>query len=298
MNVIIKIEGHSGSLGPLPRSRGVVHFFVHIKPTPRARHFTPRLLFLIDFPDTRGGTPSVMQPQPQGLIVETGNGASVLQLPATTLEQIRHIAADPGASTLRLPPPATEPLAGAHELDFDLCYVCKHCKVAFPTPAPLQAHQARSCYAGREAARGVIRVVQPALECRTCPGERFRTALEFRRHAETDAHRGAVPPAPPPELTHEMEDVVNQITLLAARAAQETPKDPGTNFCAPSPRFPPSELPLASAVERSSSPAGAGHPPATIGLSPRALRLALIPRSPRACPAHASRVPRRRDDTA
>ncbi|CAG9793774.1 unnamed protein product [Diatraea saccharalis] len=194
-----------------------------------------------------GGTPNAMQPQPQGLIVETGNGASVLQLPATTLEQIRHIAADPGASMLRLPPPANEPPAGARELDFDLCYVCKHCKVAFPSPAPLQAHQARSCYAGRESARGVIRVVQPALECRTCPGERFRTALEFRRHAETDTHRGTVPPAPPPELTHEMEDVVNQITLLAARAAQETPKDPSANFCAPSPRFPPSELPLASA---------------------------------------------------
>uniref|UniRef100_A0A2H1W0R2 SFRICE_015129 n=1 Tax=Spodoptera frugiperda TaxID=7108 RepID=A0A2H1W0R2_SPOFR len=199
--------------------------------------------------------PAALQPQPQGLIVETGNGASVLQLPATTLEQIRHIAADPGASTLRLPPPATEAPAGARELDFDLCYVCKHCKVAFPSPAPLQVHQARSCYAGREAARGVIRVVQPALECRSCPGERFRTALEFRRHADTEQHLRNTMPQPqlvqqPETLTHEMEDVVNQITLLAARAAQETapPKDPNANFCAPGPRFqPPGELPLASA---------------------------------------------------
>ncbi|KAL4715859.1 hypothetical protein ACJJTC_014591 [Scirpophaga incertulas] len=206
-----------------------------------------------------GGNPNPIQPQPQpqGLIVETGNGASVLQLPATTLEQIRHIAADPGASTLRLPPPANEPPPGAKELDFDLCYVCKHCKVAFPSPAPLQTHQARSCYAGREAARGVIRVVQPALECRSCPNERFRTALEFRRHADTEAHlRNTVPPLPPPpqpeQLTHEMEDVVNQITLLAARAAQAqdaaAPKDPNANFCVPGPRFPPpGELPLASA---------------------------------------------------
>ncbi|XP_049874494.1 uncharacterized protein K02A2.6-like [Pectinophora gossypiella] len=206
---------------------------------------------------SRRGNPTPLQSQPQGLIVETGNGASVLQLPATTLEQIRHIAADPGASTLRLPPPATEPPAGSRELDFDLCYVCKHCKVAFPSPAPLQAHQARSCYAGREAARGVIRVVQPALECRTCPGERFRGAAEFRRHADTETHaRRAAPPPPTPvnpePLTHEMEDVVNQITLLAARAAQESaaPKDPNANFCAPAPgpRFPPpGELPLASA---------------------------------------------------
>ncbi|CAF4866164.1 unnamed protein product [Pieris macdunnoughi] len=193
------------------------------------------------------------QPQPQGLIVETGNGASVLQLPATTLEQIRHIAADPGASTLRLPPPATEIPVGARELDYDLCYVCKHCKVAFPSGAPLQVHQARSCYAGRESARGVIRVVQPSLECRTCPGERFRNAMDFRRHAETAAHiRNSMSPLQPPAsepLTHEMEDVVNQITLLAARAAQDsTPKDSNVNFCAPGPRFPQAgEMPLASA---------------------------------------------------
>lgn len=183
--------------------------------------------------------------------METGNGASVLQLPATTLEQIRHIAADPGASTLRLPPAAPEPPAGARELDFDLCYVCKHCKVAFPSPGPLQLHQARACYAGREAARGVIRVVQPALECRACPGERFRSGAEFRRHAEGEPHlRSAAPPPPAEPLTHEMEDVVNQITLLAARAAQaqDAPKDPNANFCVPGPRFPPpGELPLASA---------------------------------------------------
>lgn len=202
-------------------------------------------------------SPSTLQPQPQGLIVETSNGASVLQLPASTLEQIRHIASDPGASTLRLPPPASQPPAGSRELDFDLCYVCKHCKVAFPSPAPLQAHQARACYAGRETARGLIRVVQPALECRACVGERFRTVAEWRRHAESEAHaRAAAPPSlmpsgQPEPLTHEMEDVVNQITLLAARAAQEVSPATDTNgsYCAPpGPRFPPpGELPLASA---------------------------------------------------
>ncbi|XP_048487726.1 uncharacterized protein LOC105398709 [Plutella xylostella] len=179
------------------------------------------------------GTVSGPQPQPQGLIVETGAGATVLPLPATTLEQIRHIAAAPGASVLRLPPAAAEPPPGAREADLDLCYVCKHCKVAFPAPVPLQAHQARACYAGRDAARGHVRVVQPALECRACPGQRFRCAADYRRHA--DAH------APPEPLSHQMEDVVNQITLLAARAAQ----DPAEPF-PPPPRFPP-DLPLASA---------------------------------------------------
>lgn len=218
-----------------------------------------------------GNNLNASQPQPQGLIVETGNGASVLQLPATTLEQIRHISADPGASTLRLPPVSADTPPASREIDLDLCFVCKHCKVAFPTSLPLQAHQARTCYVGREAARGVIRVIQPALECRYCPTERFRTVTEFRHHADSEQHmrRIAPPPStfpplssfPPPlthqikqqpeELSHEMEDVVNQITLLAARAAQNaSPKDPNANFCVPSPRFPPpqpNELSLASA---------------------------------------------------
>lgn len=58
MNVIIKIEGKSGSLA-LPRSRGVVHFFVHIKlPSPRLPP-RPWLLFLIDFLGTRGESSGV-----------------------------------------------------------------------------------------------------------------------------------------------------------------------------------------------------------------------------------------------
>lgn len=177
----------------------------------------------------------------------------MLQLPATTLEQIRHISADPGASTLRLPTTSSETPVGARELDLDLCYVCKHCKVAFPSPAPLSAHQARACYVGRDAARGLIRVVQPALECRACPGERFRTPAEYRRHADSEQHARRLCPSssaisaglqPPTEpLSHEMEDVVNQITLLAARAAQEAPGDAG-GYCGA--RFPPpGELSLA-----------------------------------------------------
>lgn len=47
-----------------------------------------------------------------------------------------------------------------------------------------------------------------------------------------------LPPPSESPLSHEMEDVVNQITLLAARAAQESPQqvvDSNSNtFCQPS----------------------------------------------------------------
>jgi hypothetical protein len=192
-----------------------------------------------------------------GLVVETGSGTALLDLPGTSLDQVRHIAGDPGLSTLRLPraPAMAPPLA--RDVDLEVCFVCKHCKVAFLTDHALLAHQRQICYAGRETERGVIRVVQIGLECRVCPGaEKFKTLQEFRKHTETETHhRNHVPPKvglPPPEspLSHEMEDVVNQITLLAARAAQESPasgnKDSNANiqreFCAPGPakpRFPP-----------------------------------------------------------
>lgn len=199
-----------------------------------------------------------------GLVVETGSGAALLDLPGTSLEQVRHIAADPGLSTLRLPraPPAPPT---SRDVDQEICFICKHCKVAFVTDHALLAHQRQTCYSGREQERGVIRVVQTVLECKTCPGgDKFKTLQDFRKHTETDGHimninvnqntQGVQKPPglPPPEspLSHEMEDVVNQITLLAARAAQESPssgnKDSNANiqreFCAPGPakpRFPP-----------------------------------------------------------
>lgn len=47
-----------------------------------------------------------------------------------------------------------------------------------------------------------------------------------------------LPPPSESPLSHEMEDVVNQITLLAARAAQESPQQVvdsnSNNFCQPS----------------------------------------------------------------
>lgn len=61
MNVIIKIEGNSSrslelSLAP---AESCIFSYILNSPRPRPRHFTPRLLFLIDFPDTRGESSGV-----------------------------------------------------------------------------------------------------------------------------------------------------------------------------------------------------------------------------------------------
>lgn len=76
--------------------------------------------------------------------------------------------------------------------------------------------------------------------------------MDLKKHCESEAHLKTsacalfnqnkmgshLPPPSESPLSHEMEDVVNQITLLAARAAQESPQqvlDTNSNqFCQPS----------------------------------------------------------------
>lgn len=159
---------------------------------------------------------------------------------------------EPGVTTVRMP----EPGARSHELpvreaDVEICFVCKKCRVAFPGESPLLTHQ-RQCFGGNLEARGAFRVVQTGYECKLCGvPERFKSPQEFRRHWDLlhKVSSGLPPPSESP-LSHEMEDVVNQITLLAAKAAQEAGPDVNSNaaFCAPADskrRFlpPPADLP-------------------------------------------------------
>lgn len=119
-----------------------------------------------------------------------------------------------------------------HEIDLEVCFVCKKCRLAFPGETPLITHQ-RQCYGANQESRGAFRIVQIGYECKVCNVERFKSGLEAKKHMEQSSHqkiRGKLH-LPPPEspLSHEMEDVVNQITLLAARAAQETPQGLDSN---------------------------------------------------------------------
>lgn len=138
------------------------------------------------------------------------------------------------------------------EVDVEVCFVCKKCRIAFAGESPLLTHQ-RQCFGGNLESRGAFRIVQTGYECKMCGGERFKSLQELKKHFETEQHLKVIkgtnigqictssnlitttittpttssvqvgstlPPSESP-LSHEMEDVVNQITLLAARAAAQ-----------------------------------------------------------------------------
>lgn len=133
-------------------------------------------------------------------------------------------------------PPNSRPaeLPG-REVDVEVCFVCKKCRVAFPGESPLLIHQ-RQCFGGNLESRGAFRIVQYGYECKYCGTERFKSFQDFRRHCESETHlkstakvsSSSLPPPSESPLSHEMEDVVNQITLLAARAAQEAGPESAT----------------------------------------------------------------------
>lgn len=159
-----------------------------------------------------------------------------MPLPAPVLEQVAAGNSEPGVTTLRIsepgsrpPPPTSSSEAGVRELDIEVCFVCKKCRLAFPGESPLLTHQ-RQCFGGNLENRGAFRIVQTGYECKICNVDRFKTVQELKRHCESEVHlkqqytkakSSSLPPPSESPLSHEMEDVVNQITLLAARAAQE-----------------------------------------------------------------------------
>lgn len=167
---------------------------------------------------------------PGGLLLDTGAGPSFLPLPAPVLEQVAAGNSEPGVTTLRMSDPGSRPTEmSAREVDIEVCFVCKKCRLAFPGESPLLTHQ-RQCFGGNLENRGAFRIVQTGYECKTCNNvDRFKTVQELRRHCESEMHLkqyskakpSSLPPPSESPLSHEMEDVVNQITLLAARAAQE-----------------------------------------------------------------------------
>lgn len=167
-----------------------------------------------------------------GLLLETGSGLSFLPLPAPVLEQVAAPNSEPGVTSLKLPdnPHHQKPSdLSIRETDVEVCFVCKKCRLAFPGETPLLGHQ-RQCYGGNQEGRGAFRIVQTGYECKACGStERFKSVAELRRHCDSELHlkNAKLPPPAESPLSHEMEDVVNQITLLAARAAQEAAPDRG-----------------------------------------------------------------------
>lgn len=145
-------------------------------------------------------------------------------------------------------PPAELPADGyAIDGGRTVGHVCAKCQLAFPDNGGLAAHQQQLCRT-----TGSVALAHPAYGCRSCGvganGETntYGTVLALRAHIEAAHHYAAAAVTArqqqPPNLSDEMEDVVNQITALAAAKAvgrSPSPRDhPSSDsnanlFCAP-----------------------------------------------------------------
>lgn len=184
-------------------------------------------------------------------------GGAQVQVPRSLMQAfLQQDPNHPGLETVRLPGQLggaeneSGPPQHCREVETELCLVCRRCSRAYPQESSLLAHQ-RSCYLGNQQRRGALRLVQTRYACSVCepgvPTRTYTTVAEWRRHAETLQHRARLEAAQERQqhqqqqqqqfasmdggaqsgeetnpLTDEMEDVVNQITLLAARAAAES----------------------------------------------------------------------------
>ncbi|XP_078046506.1 Zn finger homeodomain 2 [Augochlora pura] len=190
-----------------------------------------------------------------GLMSLHVEGGTQVQVPRSLMQAfLQQDPNHPGLETVRLPTPPcgsdeTDPPPHCREVETELCLVCRRCGRAYPQESTLLTHQ-RSCYLGNQQRRGALRLVQSRYSCSLCDGNTptrtYATVTEWRRHAETLQHRARLEASQERQqqqqqqqqqqfgnigaqcgeevhpLTDEMEDVVNQITLLAARAAAES----------------------------------------------------------------------------
>ncbi|BET03225.1 Hypothetical protein NTJ_16041 [Nesidiocoris tenuis] len=156
---------------------------------------------------------------------ELGTPLSRLQLDpgslAAVLEAAKEKANSGGQSAavrLNSAPP------GALELTSPVGHLCKKCRLTFGRESSLAAHGCGPC-------PGSVALLRVRAGCRRCEAS-FDSSAEYKRHVET-AHgppeQGSDPPQPPisPRLSVEMEDVVNQITALAAQTLK--PADANAN---------------------------------------------------------------------
>ncbi len=100
--------------------------------------------------------------------------------------------------------------------ELDLAFVCKRCRLAFASETSARAHQkARGCGVD-ESGGGVLHVRQNAYVCKICNDDeaRFCRVVDLLEHLQTSHPRNCASP-----LADEMENVVNQITALAAAKA-------------------------------------------------------------------------------
>ncbi|KAL1129342.1 hypothetical protein AAG570_013869 [Ranatra chinensis] len=165
---------------------------------------------------------------------ESGGGTAVSRLlsgDSGCLEAVLEAAGQPSTTVARVWAGGGAPVReGAREVPAELGVLCKKCRLVWPSEAALKAHQLRP---GSDC-RGHLRLIRLSHGCASCDAV-LESAPELAKHREAEH------PHDSSRLSVEMEDVVNQITALAAKAAAES--DSNANiFCPPPPQPPPPKL--------------------------------------------------------
>ena len=168
-----------------------------------------------------------------------GTPLSMLQLPPTAHAELTAHLNSPGSSGASFTLDggrAGEAGEAAEHTEGEVGWVCKSCRLVFPSPPLLAAHQR-----ALDHSRGVLRLTQLLYACTTCR-HHATTQVEFRRHLESEQHRAAVTPALPAPPSSgsggggggvvedaEVAAVVRQITALAQAAHPGTDTNANIN---------------------------------------------------------------------
>lgn len=164
-----------------------------------------------------------------------GTPLSMLQLPPTAHAELNAHLNTPGSSGASFTLDggrASEAGETAEHTEGEVGWVCKTCRLVFPSPPLLAAHQRTLDHS-----RGVLRLTQLLYACTACR-QHAATQVEFRRHLETEQHRAAITPAVPSGgggvgdsvvEDAEVAAVVRQITALAQAAHPGTDTNANIN---------------------------------------------------------------------
>lgn len=161
-----------------------------------------------------------------------GTPLSMLQLPPSAHSELNaHLSTvgSSGASFTLDGGRASEAGEAAEHTEGEVGWVCKSCRLVFPSPQLLAAHQR-----ALDHSRGVLRLTQLLYACTACR-HHAATQIEYRRHLESEQHRAATAPAITSSSSNnvvedaEVAAVVRQITALAQAAQPATDTNANIN---------------------------------------------------------------------
>ncbi|XP_042209279.1 uncharacterized protein LOC121857336 [Homarus americanus] len=159
-----------------------------------------------------------------------GTPLSMLQLPpsahAELSAHLRSVGSS-GASFTLDGGRATDAGETAEHAEGEVGWVCKSCRLVFPSPALLAAHQR-----ALDHTRGVLRLTQLLYACTSCR-HHAATLADYRRHLDSEQHRAVSVPVSsasgPMVEDAEVAAVVQQITALAQAAHPSTDTNANIN---------------------------------------------------------------------